>query len=107
MADSLPRDGFLELEMAEVASYDGRKGGTQDPFEIDGERRYEFGMSVDDLKDLASRLPEDYSSGLIWFRTQGIAGRHLQVVVEYMRSTDPEKREEMKRFIEEERLRGS
>lgn len=103
----LPSDDFHQLEMAVVASYDGQKGGTQDPFEVGKERRYEFGISMEDLRDLAARLPADYSSSLIWFRTQGIAGRHLQIVAEYMRSTDPAKREEMRRFIAEEELHES
>ena len=98
----LPRNEFHQLEMAVVSSYDGQKGGTQDPFEVDEARRYEFGIAFSDLRDLAARLPDDSSQDVVWFRTQGIAGRHLQIVAEYMRSTDPDKRERMKQYHAEE-----
>lgn len=101
----LPTDDLLQLEMAVVASYEGRRGGTQDPFEIDEDRRYEFGISFDALRDLVSQLPDDGNQDMVWIRTQGIAGRHLQIVAEYMRSTDPDKREEMRQYHEEERQR--
>lgn len=84
----LPRDKSLQLEMAVVADYEGQKGGTQDPFEVRDGQRYAFGMSASDVIDLADRLRRNRKASHIWFRLQGIAGQHTQIVVEYMRSSD-------------------